>query len=72
MTRDQMLLKLTQSCNETVATTAGFILKGILDPDVVARYCGSFLKAVLANDYDEAIARADHCNKQALLKPDKA
>lgn len=66
MTTQEMLSKLVHSNNELVATKAARILAGITTIEEELKYCGSFLRAVLTGDYDEALRRADSCNYEAL------
>lgn len=66
MTTNEMLVKLTGSKNQIIANKSVDILLGIKDIEVEKKYCGSFFKAVLEGDYEEALRRADSDNRQAL------
>lgn len=66
MTTQEMLLKLTRSNNELIADKARRIIEGVTTSEEELKYCGSFLRAVLNGDYEEALRRADSCNYQAL------
>lgn len=67
LNRDEMILALTESQNTGVAGTCIDIMTGKKNPDDVIQYCGSFLRAVLSNDFQEAIDRADKENRLALM-----
>jgi hypothetical protein len=66
MTTNEMLVKLTSSKNQIIADKSVDILLGIKTIDEEKKYCGSFFKAVLEGDYEEALRRADSDNRQAL------
>lgn len=66
MTTLQMLEKLQHSKNEATAFKCKSILSGDTTVKEQLKYSGGFLTAVLKGDFDEALARADFENKQAL------
>lgn len=66
MTTDQMLSLLMFSKNEIVAGKALKIISGEMSIQEELKYCGSFMKAVLTGDYEQALRRADADNYFAL------
>lgn len=66
MTTNEMLVLLTSSKNEIIANKSVDILLGIKKIEEERKYCGSFFKAVLEGNYEEALRRADGDNKAAL------
>ena len=66
MTTNEMLVKLTGSKNQIIANKSVDILLGIKEIETEKKYCGSFFRAVLEGDYEEALRRADSDNRQAL------
>lgn len=66
MTTNEMLVKLTSSKNQITANKSVDILLGIKTIENEKKYCGSFFRAVLEGDYEEALRRADGDNRKAL------
>jgi hypothetical protein len=61
-----MLKLLVNSNNELIATKSRKILSGELSADEEIKYAGSFFKAVLKGDVEQAFQRADSENLQML------
>lgn len=66
MTTNEMLVKLTSSKNQIIANKSVYILLGIKIIEEEKKYCGSFFRAVLEGNYEEALRRADSDNRTAL------
>jgi hypothetical protein len=66
MTTYEMLVKLTKSKNELIAKKSEDILLGVKTIEEERKYCGSFFLAVLEGNYEDALRKADSCNRQAL------
>lgn len=71
MDTNEMLNLLVHSQNESIARTAKNILSGSTTIETELKYCGGFMAAVLKNDYNEALARADSDNYYALTGKSK-
>ena len=67
MTTNEMLVKLTKSENEIISNKSVKILLGMTTIEEEKKYCGSFFRAVLEGNYEEALRRADGYNRNALL-----
>jgi hypothetical protein len=66
MTTYEMLVKLTKSKNELIAKKSEDILLGVKTIEEEMKYCGSFFRAVLEGNYEDALRKADSFNRQAL------
>jgi hypothetical protein len=61
-----MLVKLTKSKNELIAKKSEDILLGVKTIEEEMKYCGSFFRAVLEGNYEDALRKADSFNRQAF------
>ena len=66
MTTYEMLVKLTKSKNELIAKKSEDILLGVKTIEEEMKYCGSFFRAVLEGNYEDALRKADSFNRQAF------